>query len=85
MNGGQGPYKKHVDFSEPVNLTTNEDDKPWWTASNGDETLFSGNYPLQKHDIAELMKNTQRQQDFLKNWSLIRVRNWSVKWQFVAS
>ena len=55
MNGGQGPYKKHVDFSEPVNLTTNEDDKPWWTASNGDETLFSGNYPLQKHDIAELI------------------------------
>ena len=60
LNGGQGPYKKHVDFSEPVNLTTNEDDKPWWTASNGDETLFSGNYPLQKHDIAELMLHPAR-------------------------
>ena len=66
LNGGQGPYKKHVDFSEPVNLTTNEDDKPWWTASNGDETLFSGNYPLQKHDIAELILHSTSTRLFKK-------------------
>ena len=38
--------KKHVDFSEPelVSKTNDQEDKPWWTASNGDETLFAGKF-----------------------------------------
>ena len=35
-----------MDFSEPepISKTNNDqEDKPWWTASNGDETLFAGN------------------------------------------
>ena len=46
QNGVQenGYIKKHVDFSEPelVSKTNDQEDKPWWTASNGDETLFAG-------------------------------------------
>ena len=35
-----------MDFSEPellISKTNDQEDKPWWTASNGDETLFAGN------------------------------------------
>ena len=47
QNGVQenGYIKKHVDFSEPelvISKTNDQEEKPWWTASNGDETLFAG-------------------------------------------
>ena len=47
QNGVQenGYIKKHVDFSEPelvTSKTNDQEEKPWWTASNGDETLFAG-------------------------------------------
>ena len=47
QNGVQenGYIKKHVDFSEPelvISKANDQEEKPWWTASNGDETLFAG-------------------------------------------